>query len=314
MNTTTIFFSLPNDSNSIAINNQSWFIPLDIILIVCLTLAFILSLVFLCIILLDKTCHTVAMMLAANSCFAGLFFTFTLIWMTIISLHNDLKQIQYEDPPCKLRTYISYSGVCALFYSYLLQAIYRYMLVVYPTRLLWQSTKFQFFLIILTWIAAFVGTSPYIPSGEIRYHVDDQICQLYLHVSIILIYDVLYVYIIPINSTIFIYFKLVRYVKQINRRTTHANTVSRAQKELRMVFRIVIIVLILNILGLPYLIFVIMGLFTQPPKYHFRIAFTFVDISLLLIIIALFRFTDPVKASVLKIINKQQNIVVVPAI
>lgn len=43
------------------------------------------------------------------------------------------------------------------------------------------------------------------------------------------------------------------------------------------------------------------------PKYHFRIAFMFVEVSMLFVMIALFKFTDPLKASVKKIIYTQSN-------
>jgi hypothetical protein len=307
MNTTTLLYSLSRDFNSTPIINQPWFIPLNIILIICLSLGMILGLAFLCIVLLDKTCHTVSMMLVTNSCLAIVFFKFTLFWMAVISLHNDLKQIQYEDPPCQFRSYLLSSAACEMYYSFLLQAIYRYVTVVYPTKLFWQSAKFQFFLIIVTWICSFAVNSSSILTGEVKYHLDDQACQMPLRLSAVLMYGVVYAYIIPINCTILIYFKLVRYVKQINRRMAQAHTLSRARRELRMVHRIMIIISILNILAIPYLIFLFMGIISQPPKYPFRIAFTSIDISLFTIIIVLFKFTDPVKASIITRMERHQN-------
>ncbi|CAF1488274.1 unnamed protein product [Adineta steineri] len=312
MNTTTHLFSLSYDSNSTSINNQSWFIPVDILLIIFLGLTIILSFVFLCIILFDKTCHTVAMMLVVNSCLAALLFTSSLLWQTGISLRNDLKKLEHEDPPCRFRAYIGYVGCSEMFYSYLLQSIYRYILAVYPTRLFYQSARFQFFLIVITWICAFVCISPFILTGEIIYTVDDQICQMPLQRSVVLIYGLFYMYIIPMNSIMFIYYRLVYYVKQMSKRVTQVNSVTRAQRELRMVYRVVIIVSILLIVGFPYTVFILMGLISQPPKYHFRIAFGFVDVSLFLIIITLFNFTDPVKLSIMKRINKQKNTAVEP--
>ena len=91
---------------------------------------------------------------------------------------------------------------------------------------------------------------------------------------------------------------------------TPVNQLLRAQRELNMVRRLVILVIVLITLGLPYTIFVFMGLFNRAPKYDFRIAYTFIGVSLVFVMIALFQFTDPVKTSVMKRINRRPNTIV----
>ncbi|CAF1407080.1 unnamed protein product [Adineta steineri] len=248
-------------------------------------------------------------MLVANSCLAKLLFAIDLLGLIIWSLKNDLKQISYQDSLCIFRGYLVKATIAAQFDSYLLQAIYRYITVIYPTRLFWQSKQFQGFLIGLTWVCAFIFAIPHVATGEIQYNADNQMCETPFHLSFIIIYNVVYGYFIPLNGIMFIYVKLILYVKEINKRATIVNTVSRAQQELRMVHRIVILVMILLILGVPYTIFVIMGFFTQPPKYHLRISYTFLYISLLFIMITLFQFTDPVKTYIMKKIKRQSNII-----
>jgi len=85
---------------------------------------------------------------------------------------------------------------------------------------------------------------------------------------------------------------------------TPVNQLLRIRRELKMVRRIVMLLLILVALGLPYTIFFIISFFTHPPKYHFRLAFLSVDISLACVIIALGQFSDPIKTFVIRIINK----------
>ncbi|CAF1444667.1 unnamed protein product, partial [Adineta steineri] len=126
-----------------------------------------MSLVFLFIVLTDKTCHTVPMILVTNSCFVGISFTFILFWMIMFTLYNDLQQIYYQDLFCNFR--------------------------------------------------------------------------------------------------------------EMNKHVTLVNRLLRAKKELKMVFRIVILISICLILGIPYTIFVLMRFFTLPPEYHFRIAVTFIE-------------------------------------
>ncbi|CAF1553869.1 unnamed protein product, partial [Rotaria sp. Silwood1] len=143
-------------SNSLTINTESWFIPLDIVTILSTALTIGLAILILLIILIDKTCHTVPMMLIANSCLAELICASDSLGMTIFTLHNDLQQIPYPDSMCIFRGYLSYASCAVMNYSFLLQAIYRYVVVVYPNYLIFQSTRFQLFFICVTWTLGFV--------------------------------------------------------------------------------------------------------------------------------------------------------------
>jgi hypothetical protein len=116
--------------------------------------------IFLLVIITDKTCHTVPMMLVANSCLAEFILASNLLGMAVFTLENDLKQIQYQDSLCIFRGYMTYVMAGLQNYSYLLQSIYRYVVVVYPARLTYQSARFQIFLIFLTWICGIIYPIP----------------------------------------------------------------------------------------------------------------------------------------------------------
>ncbi|CAF1662332.1 unnamed protein product [Adineta ricciae] len=250
------------------------------------------------------------MMLIGNSCVAELFLSSVILWMTKFTLQNDLTQNINPDSFCIYRGYIVYVGYCAQNYSYLLQAIYRYIVVIHPTRVFWQSKRVQILLISLVWITAILYAFPHLFTGEIVYIADDQTCQMSLRLSAVSVYNLFYSYVIPIQGIIFIYLKLVRYVKEMSKRVMPANLLSRAQRELRMVFRIMILISTLLALGIPYATFILMGYFTQPPEHSFRIAYVFVCISLLIIILILFNGTDPVRLSLMKQINRRPNTVI----
>ena len=114
------------------------------------------------------------------------------------------------------------------------------------------------------------------------------------------VYATLCVYIIPISLTMSIYFKVVRCVKQIRKYITPVNTLLHAQRELQTVRCIVILIGGVATIGFPYEMFVHISFFTSPPKYHFRIAFLFVDASMVYVTIALFVFTQPLQRSIMK--------------
>jgi hypothetical protein len=103
------------------------------------------------------------------------------------------------------------------------------------------------------------------------------------------------------------YLKLVRYVRAMSKRVTPANTLLRAQRDLKMVQRTVKLIDILWILDIPFILFTFMSFFTSLPKYHFRIAYIFFDVSLVFVMIALFQFNDPLKSSIMNKIKIKPN-------
>jgi hypothetical protein len=287
---------------------EPWFIPLDILAIICSTLDIGLAILFLFTIIQDKTCHTVPMMLVANSCLAELILRIDILWITQFKLQNDFKHIVYQDPFCISRSYIGYVTSAVLIYSYLLQAIYRYITAVYPTRLFWKSRRIQILFICIIWVFGFVYPFMFLFSNEIVYNADNQICQLPLQFSFSLIYGGLCIYIIPLSMIMMIYLKLYRYVKAMRRRAIPTtNPLFRARRELKMVRHIITVIAILFTMGCPYMIFLLMSIFNSIPKYHIRITYIFIDVPLLLSIIALFQFTQPLKQSIMKRIKRRPN-------
>jgi hypothetical protein len=284
-----------------------WFIPIDILSLICIIFGMVLGTIFLIAIILDKSYRTVPMMLITNTCLAEVFFGIILLSIRVFALENDLKQIEYKDLFCNFRSYIGYVSCSVQNCSYLLQSIYRFVTIVYPSRLFCQSMRFQFVLICLSWIFAFIYPIAFLFNGQILYNVNNQICQLPLRLSFSIIYMASCAYIIPVFMTIFIYFKLVRYVKQMSKRVTPVNTLSRVRRELKMVRRTVILVAILFTLCFPYAMFILLSFFMQIPIYHFRIAYICIDVSYALVMIVLFQFTDSLKTSIIRRINKRPN-------
>ncbi|CAF4823410.1 unnamed protein product [Rotaria sp. Silwood1] len=249
------------------------------------------------------------MMLTGNICLSALMCGCCMLAMGLTTFKNDLNQIQFQDSLCIFRAYITYVSGALFINSFLLTAIRQYFTVIYRNHLYFQSIRFQFLLICLTWILSLLFPMPTIFTGDIRYNVDNQICQVYLGFSFSIIYISLCTYGIPVPLIIFIYFKLVRYVYDISNHVIPVNTLSRAKKELKMVQNIVILVFILLILGVPYVLFILMSFFIKPPKYHFRVAYLFIEVSLVFVLLALFQFTEPVKAWVMRKINRRLNMI-----
>ncbi|CAF1124054.1 unnamed protein product [Adineta steineri] len=293
--------------NLSGITNESWFIPIDIITNLCIFCSLILAIIFFVTIFFSKICRTVPMMLVTNSCFSGIIFGIVIYYMNLFKLLNDYNQIEYQDMYCSFRGYAGYASCSILNNSFLLQSIYRFVRIIYPSRLIFQSYKFQFFLILFTWIFGILYPIKFLFTNEIVYNIENQICQLPLHLSFSIIYMANFAYILPVSLTFIIYLKLVLYVKKMSKRVTVINRLHRAKQELKMLRRTVILVAMLIIYCFPYAMFIFFSFFLVIPKYHFRISYVFIDVSYLFMMIALFQFTDPIKTSITKILFKQPN-------
>ena len=297
-------------NNTEVLTVESWFIPLDIIAIILASLIIVISTSFLLMIIIDKTCHTTPMLLIGNSCLVQLVLGINIISMNVFTIKNDFQAIVSTDLLCFIRGYSSYS-LCALEnYSYLLQAIYRYTIVIYPNRLFWQSQRTQLTCIGFTWIFAFIFPLAFLFTDDIIYNSDNQICQIPLQLSFVMIYLTSCVYFIPIVLIASIHYKLVRYVRKMNRRVVLVNTLLRAQNELKMIRRTAILPGMIFTIGFPYALFLFISFFTSPPKYHFRIVWIFIDLSLVAVLIALFQFTEPLKNSMKKLFKTRPNVIV----
>ncbi|CAF1491173.1 unnamed protein product [Adineta steineri] len=297
--------SFQNNSN--ATNLEIWIIPCDILQLVLNVVAAILAIFFLFFAAIDKKCHTIPMMLTINSCLSEFILTNTLFWAGIFTLINDLQQIQHKDSLCVFRCYLIHCGCFLQGHSYLLQAIYRYIKIIYPSRLSWQSRQSQLLLIGTIWILAFVHAIPFLFFDGIVYNVDNQVCQMVLGFYFLMIYMMFVDYILPMILIMLVYFKLLRYIKKMGKRVTSTNTLSRAQRELKMVRRAVIMITTIITVGFPFTLFMIMAFFDSAPKYHFRIIFLFGSLSILVVMIILFQFTDSLKISIIKRIKKRSN-------
>ena len=74
-----------------------------------------------------------------------------------------------------------------------------------------------------------------------------------------------------------------------------------------MVRRIVILVGGVTTLGIPYTILILISFFISPPTYHFRIAYIFVDASLVFVMSAMFQLTEPVKTLIVRKVGERTN-------
>ncbi|CAF1348384.1 unnamed protein product [Adineta ricciae] len=283
-----------NNTTVMTTNVEWWLILIDVLMIISTVSASLLAIVFTIMVLMYRTCRTVSMMFSSNSCLAQILFGSTMAYIAVFSFENDRQQSAYQDSLCILRGYLGYVGCGLFFYSCALQTIYRYIVIVHPTRLSWQSARVQLITISVKWLYCFLTMFPWLLTGDITYSVVDQICLVPLRLSVPIVYNMLVLYVIPMSMIITIYMKLVHHMHKISTRATSAKTLFQIRRHFIVVCRIVIIVVILLILSIPYTVFNLMSFFTKPPKYHLRIAILVLDISQPLTMVIIFVSSQPV--------------------
>ena len=286
--------------NTSTLTIEYWYIPLDIFRLLCIIITTILSLTCLLLIVLNKTCRTVPMMLVGNTCLAQLICVCTSFILLLFTFKNDWKQIQFEDSLCKFRGYINYSITVIQNSSYNLQSIHRYLIIVHPSLRFYRSFRFQLILIILLWIFAFLVILPLFYFDQIEYNIDNQICQVPIRLSFGMIYLTLLVYVVPNVFINVIYSKLIRHVHRMNERMKRICLLSRRKRELKMIKTIVTMNTILVILAIPSVIFLLISCFTTIPKWHFRLTFLFTDLCTTALIIVVLKTNESVRIAAVK--------------
>ncbi|CAF1018553.1 unnamed protein product [Adineta steineri] len=292
-------------NDSTLIETEVWFLPFDIISIISTSLSIILGLLYLFIVIKHKTYSPVQMLLVCNSSVAIILLSCILLNMAIFTLQHDLQKSSEKTISfCIILAFLVYGTDGLQNYSYLLTAVYQYISVVYPTKIIWRTVKTQFSLIIIIWVICILYSLPLLLTGQITYNIDNQICQMPLRLSLPIVFVSAIIYMIPNSGILGVYIKLTRYVQQMSSRTVSNNTLFHARRELRLVQRTFVLTNTLIVLGLPFMIFVLMSFFTPPPKYHFRIAFLCADISVLVVIIIGYCFTPNIKTIIRKILSR----------
>jgi hypothetical protein len=81
---------MTSDNNSNMTDIELWYIPMDILRVVCTGITIIIDLIFLALIAFKKTCRTVPMMLVVNT--AEFVCVCTVIGLVAFTFENNLKK------------------------------------------------------------------------------------------------------------------------------------------------------------------------------------------------------------------------------
>ncbi|CAF4123532.1 unnamed protein product, partial [Adineta steineri] len=208
----------------------------------------------------------------ANLCLSIIGLAVASLGTELFGIVYDYRFISFPHSSCFILNYIVSSQSSMLNFSLFLQAFYRYLCIVHSTRIFYQSWKFQLILIILTWIIGYLLPLEYFLHHDVVANTDNKMCVIPFRLSFSIIYMATSIYMVPFSSLMLTYLRIIRYVKQMNNRVTPVNVLVRAQRDLEIVRRTIILVCILIACGFPFVILIFISLFTDPPKYTYRIS------------------------------------------
>ena len=111
-------------------------------------------------------------------------------------------------------------------------------------------------------------------------------------------YYAVFCYSIPLILIGTFYHRLIQYVLTVRSRVSacliSGSMVIAAQRQLALIQRVIVLVSILILSGIPYCIFIIIAFWTDPPEYQFRISFLCVDIALASVVCTMFFYSKDI--------------------
>lgn len=279
--------------------NLITFINSIITISICLT-------IFLLIICFHRQSRSVILLLASHTCSALLISAFMLASMTMASLlgYMNIHLEQHGNTTwCIWRGFFIHGFLCALYDSYMLQAGYRLCRVVFYRRKRLHSFPLYSFLVPIESLFGVVCISPVLLRGDVIYLSSEYYCQTpFTNISAI-IYIALRLFLLPILFIASVYIYLLRHVRQSNcLPTTNHSCRKRSkqnQRDLIVIKRLLLMLSILILLGLPSIIFLTILIITGyiiPVTY--RIGWLSVSFSLVFLAHMLIQLTHPLRKTI----------------
>lgn len=271
-------------------------------MVITTTIALTISFLYLINILLTKGCTTpVSTLLSANTFLAALTYSSAHFSIAISMFRSDLAtkdsiRMNFYNSFCMSSAFTFYSGCALLYYSYVMQAAQRFVRVVLHDYPWLYERRTQLIFIVCQWLSCIsITLIPLVIAKPIKYNIYLNMCVIPITSNGWTMYYAIFCYSIPLICLSLIYYRLINYILSVRSRVSacliSGSLIVAAQRQLALIQRVIILVTILTLSGIPYCIFIGMGFFMEPPKYQFRISFLCVDIALASVICTMFHFS-----------------------
>jgi hypothetical protein len=148
-------------------------IPSSVFMLLCSLLGIICTLIFISVVILDRQCRTMTVLLVLNSIIAGLVVNIVYTCQALYQLTTD-----GNDELCVFRGFLLH-GTCGLLYhTFCVQAFYRLFTTISIQERYLRSKRIILFIVLLQWLISLTFGLPILLMGHIKYHSGSRICQV----------------------------------------------------------------------------------------------------------------------------------------
>lgn len=185
------------------------------------SVSILFGIVFVSIILFNRSHRTIPNLLTVNSSVSIILLTISTLSISIYALNRDIKEYRSDVKIemgnlhlCHIRTYLAHISFFALIYSYVIQSLYRLVGTKYYHRISYQHWKIYTWLIIIEWIVSFIQLIP-IGLGNHQIYLEEEfLCQMKITNSQIMTYLSFTNYLIPLTIIMIIYILIAKSMKE----------------------------------------------------------------------------------------------------
>ncbi|CAF0895181.1 unnamed protein product [Rotaria sordida] len=261
-------------------------------------------LILLLIIISRRQSRSVPVLLAGHTCSTLLISAFMLGSMAMVSLFGYMNIVLEQHGNtiwCRLRGFFIHGFLCALYDSYVIQATYRFCRVVFYRRKHLISFPLYLLFVPIESLFGVVSISPVLLRGDVVYLSSEYYCQTPFTNIPAIVYIAIRLFLLPILFITLIYVCLLKYVRQSNLSLIIINKkrhrrLKKNKRDLIVIKRLLIMLSILILLGLPSIIFLSIFMFTgHLICVTYRIGWLSVSFSLVFLAYMLIKMTDPLK-------------------
>ena len=220
----------------------------------------------------DSLLLNIPILLICNTYLTILFGSVMMLIIYGYSINSDLHPtVLNNDYSCQLRGYFLHVFICAFYYSCVLQAIFRLLRIVFNKQMKLQSHYSFFIGIFIQWFISFLYILVHLLNNYYEYSSIAHGCWISFKNVSGLSQALIVMYFIPILTICIIYAYIIRYT----RKTVHIQQQRRTRnkRDLLILKRIVIIVLVAMGIGIATLITLIIYVsmdYLVPQAYHLQ--------------------------------------------
>lgn len=172
---------------------------------------------------------------------------------------------------CHTAFYFPFFSLCTLYFSYVIQALFRFFRIVLYKHKAFQSLKISCVAIFIQWVLAFIITLSFSLFKFTKYLPNERNCQISFENVFGFFAMLVWIYMLPIGIILGIYLYIVRFVRRVVQTQNHRKTAN--ERDVTVLRRILLLSLALVVLGLPTLLIALIYWITQflvPMAYIIR--------------------------------------------